>query len=165
MFGWDFDAQVWLRFWSWILINLWYDLTKILWWENSTPGSGVPKAMFGIYSTLSHPISIWRWQELVEINVLPCPNVHPHFLISGFNSGTTSKEGKFCDKLTTVRCAGPFKHSLRTCNTCAQFHTNTVKNIPFCLWWNWEGTIFFKFYHFWIDVDFSSCFSRDRDHI
>ena len=25
MFGWDFDAQVGLRFWSWILINLWYD--------------------------------------------------------------------------------------------------------------------------------------------
>ena len=46
MFGWDFDAQVWLRFWSWILINLWYDLTKILWWENSTPGSVVSLAMF-----------------------------------------------------------------------------------------------------------------------
>ena len=70
-FGNFFEVEVWSRPWgrclveilmlrySWDFDQLVLWLTKILWWENSTPGSVGSLAMFIIYFSLSHPIPSW----------------------------------------------------------------------------------------------------------
>ena len=127
MFGWDFDAQVWLRFWIWILINFWYDLTKILWWENSTPGSVVSLAMFIIYFTLSHPIPFWSISDYTK-QVPPSPQIKKKWSRIEFQFSTnisllSSQDGKTklyilatIKKVSHLEINKPSKHQIERPN-------------------------------------------------
>ena len=50
----DYEAAVQLRFWSWILITLFYGLKRLLWKENSTLGSVHCQVQYRLCSALGN---------------------------------------------------------------------------------------------------------------
>ena len=58
----DYEAAVQLRFWSWILITLFYGLKRLLWKENSTLGSVHCQVQYRLCSALGNVL------ETAELN-------------------------------------------------------------------------------------------------